>query len=133
MKLSDAVVLGLSLVEFTPDCYLNAGCGCLIGAGYAASTGKTSEYYRRVISEWPWLTQKFPVPNVIKKYEAERDATADSIISSFAHLLAWKVVTLDECIQWIKANEPKDCAAGFTDDDQNVERTGVSTATASRA
>ncbi len=129
MKLSDAVVLGLGLVKFSPDCFLTDGCGCLIGAGYAADTGKLEENYEKITLHWPWLLLRMPVPvslgqnmYLVSGYDSKtHSAPVVDIISAMATLIGRKEFSLDDAIAWIKANEPQDiCEAVFENETDSV-------------
>jgi hypothetical protein len=120
MKFSDSVVLGLSIINFNPNIYLNDGCGCLIGAAYSADTGVRNEEYRQVVNRYPWLKQYFEIPEIVaqSRYripvfgeEVSKDkkqGSANYIISNFAAMIKDGAATLDQAIAWIKANEPQE-------------------------
>lgn len=111
MRLSEAVMLGMmSIDRFVPTVYLKDGCGCLIGAGYFAATGKRSAYYKEMAEEWPWLESTFPVPTELYG-GCMTDHLPDgdlgrSIITFYALAVQSGSNTIEQAVDWIRSVEP---------------------------
>lgn len=106
MKLSEAIMLGQGLIEFTPSRFLEHGCGCLIGAGYAASTGKRNAFLKEIIDRWPWLDTQVEVPAKLRNQGHRKFETAEFVISTFAFFVKDGSATLEEVVDWIRSVEP---------------------------
>ncbi len=109
MRLSDAVMMGYSLIKFNPTTFLTDGCGCLIGAGFAAATGRRDGFSDEMVRIWPWLKQEFATPDVLgvmKNFAPVQEAK--SIIGQMAIGVSWNDQTLEQAVDWIRSVEPPD-------------------------
>lgn len=69
MKLSDAIMLGITRWRLEPRAWICADGGCLLGIGLLATGWKQDKDAAREVvaieQTWPWLTQRFKVPALI--------------------------------------------------------------------
>ena len=107
MRLSDAVMLGQGLVKFKPENFLINGCGCLIGAGFAAVTGLQDGDSSKMMEMWPWLEEQYDVPAILGNVRDcfSRD-NAKGIIGLLAFSIQWGEVSLEQAVDWIRSVEP---------------------------
>jgi len=118
MKLSEAIVLGSTQINFDPFVFLfinengfnrePAPCGCLLGMAMYADgerqDGAISFHYR-----WPWLFRQFPVPEIVGEIYHDRNmASAEAIISTMAFKVKAETITFEQALQWIRDNEPQE-------------------------
>ena len=106
MQLSEAIALGRTLVRPTYWTFLTPCMaeGCAIGMGLAA-IGYTWEWKHppsvQAEKEWPWLMDRHP----------ETGNTYRSHISVKFYEVGQGRLTLDQLIDWVRANEPKELLA----------------------
>jgi hypothetical protein len=100
MKLSEAMMLGYTMVKFDPRVYLIEGCGCLSGAALAA-TGKEFGMPDHILAEWPWLDVEFDHP-----LAAGMRSKALHIIDALAFAVERGEWTIEQAADWIRQNEP---------------------------
>jgi hypothetical protein len=112
MKLSDAMVLGSTQVKFDPTVWLDNRCGCLIGMALYAigyDVGSSIE----AMEEWPWLLEwrdgPFEDDGVDLRFPMGRPPCF--IFSEMANRIAGGVMTFQQAVDWVKANEPEEAVA----------------------
>lgn len=127
--LSDAIVLGASLVKLTPTKWLTSDdCGCFIGMA-AKAIGITS-CVDLMETIHPWLkNQSFPIPTFMlgsakaawyqtHGWQSVADPEGEIGIPSAGSLYGWQIITImafmvhdgslsfDAAIAWIREHEP---------------------------
>jgi hypothetical protein len=98
MRLSEAMVLGSTLIQFDPGVFYIPSCGrgCLIGFGEAAVyKGKELDLQRKFYL-WPWLAN--PVPGSSDNY--------CSAIGEMARAIRRGEKTFEEVVDWVRSVEP---------------------------
>jgi|SRR5579871_1405445 len=114
MKLSEAIMLGRVLVNFTHHKWYSrdTNCGCLIGMGMAAvgvpeGVGLVTD--EEVAAMWPWLRERREAPDGLEVgYYRTNYPNAAGIISDMAYLISQGEMTLEQAVEWIRQNEPQE-------------------------
>jgi hypothetical protein len=108
MKFSEQVVLGSTLIRFQPWCFLQEGCGCLIGMAGAA-LGETylggKQGAERIGELFPWLT-KFRV--VRCPYCFVTHYSFCETVSCVAWHVEQGEMTFDRALAYIQMIEPQE-------------------------
>jgi hypothetical protein len=129
MKLSDAIVLGSTEINFKPHYWMCEDGGCLLGmGGYAAGVrytplekrGSFSDEIEQITALWPWLATFFEMPQWLRdlpahglpyyfnQHDPARFWRAKVIISIMACHIKEGHMTMEQAINWIRENEPKE-------------------------
>lgn len=109
LRLSDAILLGSTLIKLNAGIYLSDydNCGCLIGMGVKA-IGKTGKDILRdgefVLSDYPWLFKKFQVPDDM--HHKCYPIPGFMLIGLMARMIESGTYTFEQALDWIRANEP---------------------------
>jgi hypothetical protein len=93
MKLSEAVLLGSTLVKLDPTIYLSNGCGCLLGMA-AAAMGKKWSLSEDIYVLFPWLMY-YPAVKL-------------NIELTLAPAISRGEVTIEQAVDYIRSVEPQD-------------------------
>ena len=142
MKLSEAMMLGMSAYRMEPSHWVCRDGGCLLGvAGRAAGIkfvpldwDEFVEDIELIIREWPWIEEKyFPVPEFARSlHEFNYDCPysyvaftrqpqdAKSIISFLANHVYCGNVSVEAVADWVRSVEPQE-----PDQEQVSERGGT--------
>jgi hypothetical protein len=106
MKLSEAMMLGYTLVKFDPHLYLSCGRGCLSGAALKAATGANYGMSEDIIKQWPWLmNRKFADP-----VHEGWWSFAIYIVDAMAFEVERGAWTIEQAADWIRSVEPSEPA-----------------------
>jgi hypothetical protein len=106
MKFSDALVLGSTMIKFTPANFLCCGHGCLRGAAYFAATGKNEIPINGDSVIWPWLDNEVPCPPGLRYCCSV--GPAKYVINEIAYAVERGEWTIEQALDWIRANEPSE-------------------------
>jgi hypothetical protein len=110
MRLSEAMMLGRGLVKFTPDFYLQRGCGCFIGMAGAALgypslcyQGPGEPYlFEEFMTLYPWLRSKQVFLPCCEGSRME----ALHAINHLAYHVKTRDLTPERMIDWVRSVEP---------------------------
>lgn len=108
MKLSEAIMLGQGLVKFDSSVFLEDGRGCLIGAGYAAVSGRNNACLFEMAEQWPWLNERVRVPEALRSYGLSRFESCELVISYLAFKVRDRILTVEQAVDIIRSIEPED-------------------------
>ena len=125
--LSEDVMLGSTMISLDPrDWWVDDTCGCLIGMGMAArglndqSAASKEARYLAVVRAYPWLAESLSVPKLLSEAKGRTaeeylamwawhgTAKVAAIISCMAYMVKEGSLTLEQAVDWIRANEPKE-------------------------
>lgn len=109
MKFSEAVVLGSTMIRFSPWMFLDRGktCGCLKGMAHRAISD--NQYTPKLILEtWPWLDSPVKSPAGCLFAAMYDDQSAYHLINFVALEIERGAITFGAAIDWIRANEPEE-------------------------
>lgn len=107
MKLSEAIMLGSTVIKLDPGCWLIDGKrGCLCGMAYFAATGKRDASYEQVVKFWPWLQKTELIPPRWATRNRGEQRSAAAVISDIALDVCDGHVPLEKAVAWIETQEP---------------------------
>jgi hypothetical protein len=120
VKLSEAMMLGISAFNLRPQVWACPDGGCLLGvAAHAAGIkfASSGEAIARIRIQWPWIDRKFDVPQLARDLPKLRDGNflhiADKpsggavyIISFFANHVKLGTCSIEQVVDWVRSVEP---------------------------
>ena len=128
MKLSDAMMLGVSMFRLDPSMWACRDGGCLLGvAGHAAGIKydfnrgceEAVDSIRLLRQRWPWVENVFKVPYFARELPilesgnflhvgGSDNAQADYIISFFANHVKQGTCSIEQVVDWVRSVEPSE-------------------------
>lgn len=125
MKLSDAILLGSTVLKLNSSIYLSVDCGCLIGMGAKALGKAARELFDGKgdfnFQEYPWLLDKVQGPPGLGFY-SRTPHPAFAIIGEMARCIEDGSYTMERAVDWIRSVEPQELAT--TDSHEQIELSG---------
>lgn len=107
MKLSDALVLGITQTTFNPYNWNH----CLIGVAFHAVAGLEanicidgSGWPTEAYARWPWLEQKVRTPEHLLGHGYK--SKASFVLSSLAIRARKGEISFEQVLEWIRSVEP---------------------------
>lgn len=124
MKLSDAIMLGITMYELKPAAWFCKDGGCLCGIALLAVNEEAPINLASapILWEWPWLDKMFSVPPLCVgpvtnalgdpygwvSYRVGGSERALAIISRMASQVKRGDITLEQAVDWIRSVEPQE-------------------------
>jgi hypothetical protein len=120
MKLSDAMMLPTN-IKLDPFNF----CGCLLGQAVNAATGKFPLVYysRQSVILWPWLLERYPVPEFVVPLTTSSHLKAQDIISLAAFIIngfGIGLITREQVVEWVRSVEPKEPVQDEIEEEQDA-------------
>jgi|ERR1700722_1856827 len=118
MRLSDAMMLGSTLVKLNADAWNT----CLLGVSVVATGGKDNWCNSECRARWPWIEIEFVPPPMIDAGITPRCASA--IISLLTVLVEKGAITLEQAVDWVRSVEPAEDAPSEVSTNSFVNESG---------